>query len=127
MRTSLPLLLALALVPLLSGCLALGLGAAATVGGCALLDEDQDDEVTTAEFSAGLFDAWDDDGDGTLTEAEFSDGTSSSDTYAAWGDDFDGWDGDGDGTLTEAEFSDGVGGSGDVAAMLDDGCDDLGL
>ncbi len=119
----------LALIPLFAGCTLLGLGAAAgaTIGGCALLDENQDDRVTEAEFSAGLFNSWDDDDDDTISRAEFSAGVATADAYAGWSGSFDSWDGDGDGVLTEAEFTDGATGSGDVTAMLDDGCDDLGL
>jgi hypothetical protein len=128
MRASLfaPLLLLL-LVPLHAGCVALGLGAAATVGGCALLDENDDDRVTEAELSAGLFDRWDTDDDGSLTEAEFDAGVDRGDAYDEWDDDFDDWDDDGDDVLTQAEFSDGARDSGGLANMIDDGCDDLGL
>ncbi|MDX1531055.1 MAG: hypothetical protein R3362_05980 [Rhodothermales bacterium] len=119
--------LALALVPFVSGCLALGVGAAATVGGCALLDRDQNEEVTPQEFSEGLFDNWDEDDSGGLTRAEFDAGVRTSDTYAGWSDAFPEWDDNGNGTLSRGEFTDGAVGSGDVAGMLDDGCDDLGL
>ncbi len=135
MRPSLPSLpvlassLLLLFAPLYAGCTLLGLGAAAgaTVGGCALLDANDDDAVTEAEFSAGLFDRWDTDGDRMLTEAEFEAGTARADAYDEWDDDFDDWDDDNDGTLSSAEFVSGASDSGDVADMLDDGCDDLGL
>lgn len=121
--------LMLLMAPLLSGCTLLGLGAAAgaTVGGCALLDDNQDGRLTEAEFSAGLFDAWDTDDDGTVSQAEFAAGTQTSDAYAGWSGSFDAWDDNSDGTLSQAEFTDGATGSGDVTAMLDDACDDLGL
>lgn len=117
-----PLILAVGV----SGCALLGLGAA-TVGGCAILDENQDDRVTDAEFSAGLFDAWDTDDDDALDEGEFDAGTARSDVYDDWSDDFDDWDENDDGSLTEAEFADGI--ADDDAAMrwADRRCDDLGL
>ena len=132
MRIPSPILattLLLLLAPLYAGCTLLGLGAAAgaTVGGCALLDANDDDTVTEAEFSAGLFDRWDTDDDDTLTEAEFDAGAARADAYDDWDDDFDEWDDDNDGALSSAEFVSGASDSGDVADMLDNGCDDLGL
>jgi len=121
----LPVLLVL-FVPMLSGCLALGLGAAAAVGGCALLDRDQDSRVSEREFSEGLFDAWDN-GDGRLTRAEFDAGVRTSRVYASWSGDFTAWDANGNGTLSRGEFTVGAVGSGDVAGKLDDDCDGLGL
>ena len=122
-------LLPLALLLNLSGCTLFGLGAAAgaTVGGCALLDTDDDDVVTQQELSAGLFDAWDTDDDGQLTEAEFEAGVSTRNTFAGWSGSFGGWDESDDGVLTEGEFSSGVASRDDTASWLDARCDDLGL
>jgi hypothetical protein len=119
----------LLLAPLYAGCTLLGLGAAAgaTVGGCALLDANDDDTITEAEFSAGLFDRWDTDGDGSLTEAEFDAGAARGDAYDDWDDDFDEWDDDDDGTLSQPEFISGAGDSGDIPDLIDEGCDNLGL
>jgi hypothetical protein len=121
--------LVLLLAPLYAGCTLLGLGAAAgaTVGGCALLDANDDDTITEAEFSAGLFDRWDTDGDGSLTEAEFDAGAARGDAYDDWDDDFDEWDDDDDGTLSQPEFISGAGDSGDIPDLIDEGCDNLGL
>jgi hypothetical protein len=132
MRIPSPLLattLVLLLAPLYAGCTLLGLGAAAgaTVGGCALLDANDDDTITEAEFSAGLFDRWDTDGDGSLTEAEFDAGAARGDAYDDWDDDFDEWDDDDDGTLSQPEFISGAGDSGDIPDLIDEGCDNLGL
>ncbi len=126
MRTLLVPALLLFLLPALSGCLALGLGAAAAVGGCALLDKDQDDRVSEREFSEGLFEAWDN-GDGRLTRAEFDAGVRTSRVYASWSGSFGSWDTNGNGTLSRSEFTTGAVGSGDVAGKLDDNCDGLGL
>lgn len=117
-----PLVMAAAL----SGCLLLGAGAA-TVGGCALLDENEDERVTEAEFSAGLFDTWDTDDDDALDSGEFDEGTARSDVYDDWSDDFDDWDEDGDGSLTEAEFAGGIAEDDDAVQWADRQCDDLGL
>lgn len=117
-----PLLLAAGL----SGCLLLGAGAAA-VGGCALLDEDQDDRVTQAEFSAGIYNAWDVNDDDMLTEAEFDAGVDRSDVYADWSGDFDAWDTNDDDSLTEAEFAAGIRDEGGTREWADRQCDELGL
>ena len=119
---------ALALALSFSGCTLLGLGAAAgaTVGGCALLDTDNDYVVTEEELSAGLYEAWDTNDDGTLTEAEFDAGVGTRDAFSDWSGSFDDWDADGNGTLARAEFSDGAA-RGDSANWLDAQCDDLGL
>ena len=76
----------------LTGCTLFGLGAAAgtVVGGCALLDENEDERVTQAELSTGLYDAWDTNADGELTEAEFEAGAAQRDRYAGWSGEFDG-------------------------------------
>ena len=118
-----PLSFALAL----SGCTLFGLGAAAgaTVGGCALLDENEDDTVTEEEIAAGIHAAWDADDDGVVSEAEFDAGVETRSRYAGWSGSFDDWDEDADGALTQAEFSSGA--SGSTAAWVDARCDDLGL
>lgn len=130
LRSSLlPALLAVALAVPFSGCTLLGLGAAAgaTVGGCALLDTNDDDVVTHQELSAGLFEAWDTNDDRQLTEAEFSAGVNTRDTFAGWSGSFAEWDANDDDVLTEGEFSSGVASRDDTAAWLDARCDDLGL
>ncbi|MDX1418663.1 MAG: EF-hand domain-containing protein [Rubricoccaceae bacterium] len=121
----LPLTLALAL----SGCTLLGLGAAAgaAVGGCAILDTDDDNAINEAELSAGLFDAWDTDGDGVVSMTEFNAGVSGRPAFADVADDFDAWDTDNSGTLTEAELSAGIAGDSDFDDWADATCDDLGL
>lgn len=118
----------LALAVSLSGCALFGLGAAAgaAVGGCHLLDQNEDDQVTEAELAAGLFDDWDANDSGDLSEAEFDAGAAGGDLYAGWEDSFDDWDDDADNDLTEAEFRAGVQES-DTEAWLDSECDDLGL
>jgi hypothetical protein len=130
--SSLPTLapvLLLLLAPLYAGCTLLGLGAAAgaTVAGCAILDNNDDDRVTEAELSVGLFNAWDTNDNDMLTEAEFDAGVARSDSYEAWDDDFDEWDDDDNGMLTQAEFSGGAQDTGGLLDLVDNGCDDLGL
>ncbi len=122
-------ILPLALAAMMSGCTLLGLGAAAgaTVGGCSLLDTDEDETITEAELSAGLFDTWDTNGDDALTEAEFEAGIDRSDVYEDWSGDFDSWDDDDDGVLSEPEFAAGVSESENVAQWMDSQCDELGL
>lgn len=119
----------LALAVSVSGCLLFGLGAAAgaAVGGCALLDENEDERITQAELAAGLYDDWDTDNDDVITEAEFEAGTGTQDRYAVLADDFDDWDTNNDEGLSEAEFRSGVAGTAETEAWLDDECDDLGL
>ncbi|HLT46299.1 MAG TPA: hypothetical protein VK002_03650 [Rubricoccaceae bacterium] len=121
------LVLPLALALTFSGCLALGAGAAAAVGGCALLDRDRDDNVTEAELSAALYDDWDEDDDGRLTRAEFDAGAGARPAFAGVSGSFVAWDADDDGALTEAEFSSGVAESGDTTDWLDAQCDEIGL
>lgn len=113
----------------LSGCTLLGLGAAAgaTVGGCALLDENEDDRVSEAELSAGLFRAWDMDADGVLSESEFEDGVDRSNLYEDWADEFDAWDANDDGALNESEFASGVTRDQNALQWADRRCDELGL
>ena len=125
-RHSLALIVPLVFAVGLSGCALLGLGAAA-VGGCALLDENEDDRVTQAEFSAGLFDSWDEDNDDSLSEAEFNDGVDRSDVYDDWSDDYGDWDSDGDESLTQAEFAAGIAAGSDREDWADRRCDELGL
>ncbi len=130
MRTLLSLTLALGL---LSGCgaaddLAVAAGAAgAVVGGCSLLDTDNDDTVTSDEAASGLFNAYDTDDDGTLTRSEFNAGVARGRTTSAWRGEFGGWDDDSDGLLTRAEFVDGASDSGGFDDAADATCDDLGL
>lgn len=123
--TVLPLLLAVAL----SGCTLLGLGAAAgaAVGGCSILDENDDDAVSEAEFTAGVFDNWDDNDDLMLSEAEFEDGIDNSDAFADWSGDFDAWDDDGDDMISQTEFEAGVDEQGGAGEWVDTRCDALGL
>ena len=107
-----------------SGCLLLGAGAAA-VGGCAVLDENQDDRVTEAEASAALFERWDTNDNESLTEAEFNAGTERGEAFEDWADDFDDWDTDESDSLNESEFV--TGASEGPDDWLDERCDDLGL
>lgn len=107
-----------------SGCTLLGAGAA-TVGGCALLDRDNDSAVTDAELSAGIFDRWDTDDDGRLTEAEFNAGVRSREVFAGWERNHSDWDSDDNGVLTQAEFA--AGAEGGMSGWADRRCDDLGL
>lgn len=122
------IVLTLALTVPISGCL-LGLGAAAgaAVGGCSILDADQDDRVTRQELSSGLFDAWDTNDNDSLTEAEFESGVNRGDVFEPWSDNFDDWDDDDDDTLTETEFDAGVADDEEAAGWMDSQCDDLGL
>jgi len=126
--TLLSSVLLLAVSVVLSGCTLLGLGAAAgaAVGGCALLDENEDETVSAEEFSAGVFQAWDDDDDAALSEAEFDAGVAQSDAYSGWSGEFDNWDTDDGGTLSEQEFTAAVSQT-DTSAWADRQCDDLGL
>lgn len=119
----------LVLVTMLSGCTLFGMGAAAgaTVGGCSLLDENEDEQITQAEFRTGLFDSWDTDDDGLLTEDEFEAGTGRGEVFDELSGDFEAWDDDGDDTLSESEFEAGIAASDDELAWLDRQCDDLGL
>lgn len=128
-RPLIALIVPLALAVGLSGCTLLGLGAAAgaAVGGCALLDENEDDRVTQAEFSASLYDAWDVNNDNRITEAEFEAGVDRSDIYADWSGDFDTWDTNNNGTLTEAEFASGAAANDSTVRWADRRCDELGL
>jgi hypothetical protein len=128
-RSSALVLTPLALAATLSGCTLLGLGAAAgaTVGGCALLDADNDDQISRTELASGLYDNWDDDGNDMLTRAEFADGVDSRAAYSAWSGDFDSWDTDDDGMLSETEFRMALQEDENAEAFLDDQCDALGL
>lgn len=114
---------------MLSGCTLLGLGAAAgaAVGGCSVLDENEDDTVTEAELSAGLLEDWDENGDGELSEAEFDAGVAGSDLFDGWSGEFESWDADDDDSLSEEEFAVGVAEDEDSSEWLDRQCDDLGL
>lgn len=128
-RLTIPgIVLTLALTVPLSGCL-LGLGAAAgaAVGGCSILDQNQDERVTRQELSAGLFDSWDTNDNDVLTEAEFDSGVDRADIFDPWSDNFDDWDENDDDTLTQAEFEAGVTEDDDAADWMDSQCDDLGL
>ena len=125
----LSLIVPLALAVSLSGCVLFGLGAAAgaAVGGCSLLDQNEDDQVTEAELTAALFDDWDANNSGSLSESEFDAGIEGGDMYAGWDGNFDNWDDDSDDNLTESEFRMGVSEDADTEAWLDSECDDLGL
>lgn len=123
------LVLPIALAVSLSGCTLLGLGAAAgaVVGGCSLLDDNADDQITQSELASGIFTSWDTNEDSTLTEAEFEAGVDRSDLYADWSGDFGTWDADDDDIITASEFEAGVGADPNTANWADDRCDDLGL
>lgn len=125
----LSLVIPLALVVSLSGCLLLGLGAAAgaAVGGCAILDRNDDDRVTEAEFAASLFNDWDTNDNNVLTEGEFDAGVDESSAYADIEGNFDEWDDNNNGSLTQAEFRSGIAADANYEDWLDDECDDLGL
>ena len=109
----------------LSGCVLLGAGAAA-VGGCALLDRNDDNTVTALEASAGLFEDWDTNGNGELSESEFAEGVDQSEAFEDWSDAFGSWDLNENGTLSDGEFRAGVT-EGDPSTWADRQCDDLGL
>lgn len=128
-RPAAAIVVPLALAVSLSGCTLLGLGAAAgaAVGGCAVLDENEDEMVTEAELSEGLFNAWDVNGDDALVEAEFEAGIERSDLYSDWSGEFDAWDTNDSGELSESEFASGVAQDENVPRWLDRRCDDLGL
>lgn len=111
----------------LSGCLAAGAAAGAAVGGCALLDANEDEQVTMAEMSDGLYDAWDTDGDSELTRDEFQAGVSQHERYQPWSVEYGNWDADDDNMLSRSEFRTGVAGQSGTESWLDDQCDDLGL
>ena len=123
------LVLPVALSVTLSGCTLFGLGAAAgaAVGGCSLLDTNQDDRITETELSRGLYDDWDADDDDALTEDEFDAGVEQREVFSDWADDFDNWDADDDDVLTENEFESGVTESAEASNWADRRCDDLGL
>lgn len=118
---------------LLAGCgatdelAAAGAAAGAVVGGCSLLDTDNDDAVTSDEVARGLFSRYDTDGSGVLTRAEFDAGVARGRTVAAWRGEFGDWDSDGDDLLSRPEFVDGANGSGGLDGAADGTCDDLGL
>lgn len=121
--------LALALLSL-AGCGSadeLAVAAAGAVGGCALLDTDDDDEVSSEEAAYGLFDAYDGDNDGVVTRDEFRVGVARGPATADFGGSFDDWDDDNDGALTQPEFVDGAVGSDGFVDVADSGCDEIGL
>lgn len=132
MKRSSRLPFVLVLFPLLtlslSGCTLLGLGAAAgaTAGGCALLDANEDDNVTEAEVSEGLFDNWDADDNDVLSEKEFDVGAQNTGVFINSDGGFDAWDDNNDDELTRAEFADGAS-EGDAERWADATCDELGL
>ncbi len=128
-RRSIALIVPAALALGLSGCTLLGVGAAAgaAVGGCALLDQNEDDRVTDAELSRALYDAWDTDADDMLTEEEFEAGIDRSDVFADWSGDFGTWDTNDSGALSESEFASGVGSVENAVQWTDRQCDKLGL
>lgn len=124
-----PLLAALLLL-IASGCGSakeLVAGAAATVGGCALLDTNDDEAIGGNEAASGLFSAYDTDNDGTLTRAEFDIGIRRGSATRDLGDKFDDWDDDGNRLLTRTEFVDGAGDDTSFVGVADAGCDELGL
>lgn len=123
------LVLPVALSVTLSGCTLFGLGAAAgaAVGGCSLLDANDDDRITRTELSRGLYDDWDADDSGTLSQDEFDAGVNQRDIFSGWADDFDSWDTSGDDMLSEAEFQAGVMETAEARNWVDRRCDDLGL
>jgi|GEM_PF-3653008 hypothetical protein len=124
----LTLVLSLGMVLLFSGCALFGLGAAAgaVVGGCSVLDANEDDQVTTEELSQGLYASWDTNDDTALSETEFDRGVERRDIYSDWSGNFDDWDTDDNDTLSQAEFDSGIA-QGDTSEWLDSQCDDLGL
>lgn len=123
------LLLTIALIFSLSGCTLLGAGAVAgaTAGGCAALDADEDDTVTAAEVSEGLFNDWDADNNGVLSEKEFDVGAQATGVFTDRDGGFDAWDTDDNNELTEDEFEAGVTESSGAEQWADATCDDLGL
>lgn len=125
MRLSL-LLSALVFLPFATGCGGaeeLAVAAGAAVGGCALLDTDDDDTVESEEVAYGLFDRYDTDDDGALTRTEFERGTARGTVTADWAGEFDDWDENDNEVLSRSEFTDGATDTGAVDAT----CDDLGL
>ena len=104
-----------------------GAAAGAVVGGCSLLDADNDDAVTSTEVANGLFARYDSNSNGVLTRAEFNAGVARGRTTAAWRGEFDGWDDNDDGLLSRPEFVDAATGDGGLDGAADDTCDDLGL
>jgi hypothetical protein len=105
----------------------LAVAAAGAVGGCALLDTDDDDEVSSEEAAYGLFDLYDEDEDGVVTRAEFRVGVARSPSTADFGGSFDDWDANNDGALTRPEFVDGAVGSDGIVDVADSSCDEIGL
>lgn len=124
----LALILPLGLVLVFSGCTLLGLGAAAgaVVGGCSVLDTNEDEQITAEELSQGLYDSWDTNDDDALSEAEFDAGVERRDIFGDWSGNYGDWDTDDNDSLTRTEFESGVAQS-DTSAWLDRQCDDLGL
>ena len=118
---------------LLAGCGAadelagVGAAAGAVVGGCSLLDTDNDDAVTSDEVARGLFNRYDTDDSGVLTRAEFDAGVSRGRTTSAWSGEFGDWDSNDDDLLSRPEFVDGANGNGGLDGAADDTCDELGL
>ncbi len=112
----------------LSGCTLLGVGpsAGAAVGGCALLDDNEDDRVTAAEVSEALFDDWDADENGVLSEKAFDVGAQNTGAFTDNDGGFDAWDTDNDDELTRDEFDTGISEI-DAERWADATCDDLGL
>lgn len=124
------LLLPVVLTLSLSGCTGLGAGAAAagaSVGGCALLDANEDDTVTAEEVSEGLFNNWDADQDGVLSEKEFDVGAQATGVFTDRPGGFDAWDTDDDDELSKDEFEAGVADPSSAAQWADATCDELGM
>lgn len=131
---SLPMRLSLLLSALvafgLSGCGSadeLAVAAGAAVGGCALLDTNDDSQISEDETAYALFDNYDTDDDGTVSRAEFDAGVARGTATASFRGEFDDWDSDDDGLLTRGEFADGATATGDLVGVADASCDEIGL
>jgi hypothetical protein len=119
-----------ALLLVLSGCSAtdeLALGAAGTIGGCALLDTNDDEAIGGDEAATVLFTRYDSDNDGMLTRAEFSAGVNRGTATRGLANKFGDWDDDSNGMLTRVEFVDGAGDDDSFVGIADAGCDEIGL
>ena len=85
-----------------------------TFSGCASstepfsnFDQDSDTELSEDELATGLYNSWDADDNDQLTQAEYDAGVATVNGFPDDTDDFDTWDEDDSGMLSENEFASG--------------------
>jgi hypothetical protein len=102
-------------------------GAVATVGGCALLDTNDDEAIGGDEAANALFTRYDTNNDAMLSRAEFDTGIARGRATAELRGKFGDWDDNNDAMLSRTEFVDGAGDDDSFVGIADAGCDELGL